>query len=279
MTIIKTKQAGFCFGVKRAVQLAEEILENARTPVFSLGPLMHNSLEVKRLSKKGLIVRNSIQDCVGGVTLVRTHGILREEWELSQKLGIELADAICPHVIHSKTKLEQFGREGRTVFLVGDPGHPEVQALLSWAVGPIYLLSRSNDVPFLDPATSIGILAQTTQSHRFFSEMVSLVSKRYQNVDAATTICKDAGQRQQDGMSLSKQVDLVVVVGGKNSANTCRLAEICRTIQPRTIHIESAQELCGISLSGIEKVGLISGASTPDWIIEEIETRLSKNPG
>jgi (E)-4-hydroxy-3-methyl-but-2-enyl pyrophosphate reductase len=233
---------------------------------------MHNSQEVQRLSEKGLIVKKHIQDCVGGKTLVRTHGISREELLLADKFGIELVDAICPYVKVPRDNIEKFGLQGRTVFLVGDRGHPEVKALLSWAIGPVMVISSLSEIPALAPDTPIGLVAQTTQSEAFFTTVVSRIKERYQDTLAANTICKDAEIRQESGRRLSRQVGMMLVVGGRNSANTCRIAEICKAIQPNTIHVETAEGLKNVSLDGIESVGLVSGASTPDWIIQEVES-------
>jgi 4-hydroxy-3-methylbut-2-enyl diphosphate reductase len=269
--IIKAEQAGFCFGVRRATQMACELEAQGHRPVYTLGPLMHNPQEVARLAKLGILPRQRIKDCRGGKTLIRTHGISLDEYNQAESLGIDLVDATCPHVIVPRRHMQEFGEQGRCVFLVGDRGHPEVQAMLSYAKGEIYVVSEPADIPDLPADTPVGLVAQTTQTQDTFSRLSESTKRRYRDTVAICTICKDTELRQEEGVRLASQVDMVIVVGGKSSANTCRLAAICSRIQERTFHVECASELEGISFPEIGSIGLLSGASTPDWIIAEVD--------
>jgi 4-hydroxy-3-methylbut-2-enyl diphosphate reductase len=237
---------------------------------------MHNPQEVERLRGLGIVARERIDDCVGGPTLIRTHGIGKQEVERARRLGVELIDATCPHVKVPRRHIEEFGRQKRTVFLLGDKGHPEVQAMLSYQTGPVVVVSGPEDLPRLDAGTPVGIVAQTTQSKKVFQQLVEAVRSKCSDVVAECTICDDTARRQEKGVLLARKVDLVIVVGGRNSANTCRLADICRAVQPRTSHIECAAELEGISFDQVSKIGITSGASTPDWVIREVDAWLAR---
>lgn len=255
--------------------MALELEAEGKRPIFTLGPLMHNPQEVERLQDLGIVARESVDDCVGGPTLIRTHGIGKQEVERARQLGVDLVDTTCPHVKVPRRHIEEFGRQKRTVFLLGDKGHPEVQAILSYKTGPVVVVSGPKDLPGLDPGTPVGIVAQTTQSKQVFQQLVEAARSKYSDVVAECTICDDTARRQENGVLLARQVDLMVVVGGRNSANTCRLADICRAVQPRTVHIECAAELEGVSFDQVSKIGITSGASTPDWIIREAEAWLA----
>jgi 4-hydroxy-3-methylbut-2-enyl diphosphate reductase len=256
--------------------MARELEAKGRRPIYTLGPLMHNPQEVERLQSLGIVARERIEDCVGGPTLIRTHGIGKPEAERARRLGVDLIDTTCPHVKVPRRHIEEFGRQKRTVFLLGDTGHPEVQALLSYQTGPVTLVSGPDDLPRLDAGTPVGIVAQTTQSKQVFERLVEAARSFYPDVEAKCTICDDTASRQEEGVLLARQVDLMLVVGGRNSANTRRLADICRAVQPRTFHIECAGELEGIALAEVGKIAITSGASTPDWIIQEVHDWLAR---
>jgi 4-hydroxy-3-methylbut-2-enyl diphosphate reductase len=276
LEILKAKHAGFCYGVERATRLALELEAGEGRPIFTLGPLMHNPQEVERLRRLGIVPLDRIDDCVGGKTLIRTHGIGKEEVARARQLGVDLVDTTCPHVKVPRRHIEEYGRHGRVVFLLGDEGHPEVQAILSYRTGTVVVVSGPDDLPELDPGTLVGVVAQTTQSKRVFQQVVNAARLKYRDVASECTVCDDTARRQEEGVLLAHQVDLMVVVGGRNSANTNRLANICRAIQPRTCHIECADELFGVSFEGVSKIGISSGASTPDWVIHEVDSWLAR---
>jgi 4-hydroxy-3-methylbut-2-enyl diphosphate reductase len=237
---------------------------------------MHNPQEVERLCRLGIMPRDSIDDCVGGRTLIRTHGIGKEEVARARLLGIDLVDTTCPHVKVPRRHIEEYGRQGRVVFLLGDEGHPEVQAILSYRTGSVVVVSGPDQLPELDAGTPVGIVAQTTQSKQVFQQVVDAARSKYSDVAAVDTICDDTARRQAEGVLLAHKVDLVVVIGGRNSANTRRLADICRAIQPWTCHIECAEELFGVGFDEVSKIGITSGASTPDWVIWEVDAGLAR---
>lgn len=277
MKIVRAEHAGFCYGVRRAARMADEAAAGEGKPVYTLGPLMHNPQEVARLASLGIEPRDRIEDCVGGRTLVRTHGVAREVFERARALGVELVDATCPRVKVPHRQIERLGREGRHVVILGDAGHPEVKALQSYAHGPVTLVSRPGQLPRLPPSTPVGLIAQTTQTQEAFQQVEAALRAGFADTVAHNTICLDSAQRQEEGRRLAARADVVLVVGGRNSANTNRLTAICRAIQPRTHHLESVREVEGVPLEGAEVVVIASGASTPDWIIDAIEARLRKS--
>jgi len=280
MKILEANHLGFCFGVRRAVAKARDLVESGKSPIYTLGPLIHNSQEIARLAESGVVPRDKIEECTGGPTILRTHGIPREEFVKAKQLGIELVDAICPRVKVPRRHIEQFGREGRTVIVVGDRGHPEVKSLSSFATGSLYVVSKADEIPDIEPPeTPLGIVAQTTQSLSAYDSVVAACRARYPDVESVCTICDDASLRQDDALRLAREVDLMLVIGGFHSANTRRLAQICRTVLERTHQVEDTPDLEGIDFSGVEEIGLTSGASTPQWMIEKIEKWLASRLG
>jgi 4-hydroxy-3-methylbut-2-enyl diphosphate reductase len=259
--------------------MAFKLAGPGRPPVFTIGPLIHNPQEVARLASLGIVPRDRLEECRGGITLVRTHGIGAEEVARAKELGLRLEDATCPHVELPRRHIQDFGRQGRTVLLLGDPGHPEVQALISYRTGPVHVIREPGDLPPLEPEVPMGLVAQTTQSEEAFARMASAARQRFPDLVIENTICKDARRRQEESQALAHQVDMMVVVGGRNSANTGQLAALCRAIQPRTFHVEVVEELRETSFDGVTCVGLISGASTPDGLIDEAEAWLRARPG
>jgi 4-hydroxy-3-methylbut-2-en-1-yl diphosphate reductase len=271
MKLVKTKHAGFCFGVSRAVGLALDLRSKDVEPIYTLGWLIHNRQEVERLQGLGIEPKENIDDCVGGTTIIRTHGISKAESERAEALGVDLVDAICPHVKVVKRHIRAFERQSRTTLIVGDRDHPEVKALLSYAGGDVHVVSPLSGIPDLDPDTPIGVVAQTTQNKETFDSVVDLCRDKFKDLLVLCTICDDAVERQREAREIASQVDLMLVVGGSNSANTKRLASACQAILARTHHLEKAEELSGLDWEGVETIGLTSGASTPDWIVEKVE--------
>ncbi|RME23535.1 MAG: 4-hydroxy-3-methylbut-2-enyl diphosphate reductase [Deltaproteobacteria bacterium] len=274
MRIVRSSHIGLCFGVKRAIRVAMEHRSRHTGPMYSLGPLLHNPQEVRRLEKAGIIVRDELEKCADGPTLVRTHGITRQQLEKARTLGIELVDAVCPRVEVVRRHMEEYGRRGYLVVLAGDAGHPEVIALRSYAKGPVVVVSRPDQLPERFEKTPVVVLSQTTKDVATFDAIVMACRQRCDEVEQVRTICSDAVRRQADGARLARNSDMVIVIGGRNSANTTRLAEICRRIQPRTHHIEDPAELKALDFRGVETIGLASGASTPDWLVDDVERQL-----
>lgn len=276
MKVIRSSICGLCYGVKRACRLAESALREHGPPVYTLGPLMHNPQEVARLASRGILARERLEDVRGGLTLVRTHGIRREDYARARRLGVKLLDTACPHVKVPRRLLARLGKSGVTVLLLGDRGHPEVEALVSFASGPVEVVDGPDKLPRLQAGTPVALLSQTTQNEELFQKVAEECRRLYGKLQVECTICQDTSRRQAEALKLAGQVDAVLVVGGRNSANTSRLFALCRERLARTYHIESAEEVANLDLAGVGRVGLVSGASTPEWVIAAVEKRLGR---
>jgi 4-hydroxy-3-methylbut-2-enyl diphosphate reductase len=264
--------AGFCFGVKRAIALVEKIL-NEKAKVYTLGPIIHNPQEVKRLKEKGVKILNDI-DCVkSGYIILRTHGIsleLRNKLEKNKTLYI--IDATCPFVKKAQDIIKNLNLQETTIVIVGENSHPEVEALVSYGAGKCVVIENPMEALEFKGMGELNIVSQTTQIPQNFNAIVKILKKQFK-VNIYNTICKATLERQESAKKLAKKVDLMIVVGGRNSGNTTRLAEICKT-QTKTYHIETIDKLDDKWFNNIKTVGLTAGASTPDNIIKSVQNKL-----
>jgi 4-hydroxy-3-methylbut-2-enyl diphosphate reductase len=268
------KTAGFCWGVRRTVDKVMEVADQHRGPVVTLGPIIHNPQAVARFREKGVGTVGAISEIGDGTTVVvRTHGAVREEIETAEERGLDLVDGTCPYVKYPQAVAQRLSREGYHVVIVGDANHAEIKGVVSYAEGPCTVVKPGGPVPEID-AKKVAVIAQTTCIGADFERVVGSLAARHKEVRAVNTICNDTEERQADARSLAREVDAVVVVGGKNSANTRHLAEICREIQPRTWHVETEDELRPGWFEGCNTVGLSAGASTPDWVVEGVASWL-----
>ncbi len=261
----------FCFGVKRAISLAESALERCPSPVFSLGSLIHNRQVVTGLSKKGLRVVNDLSKVRGGTLVIRSHGIMPNILRSIDK-KVHCVDATCPFVKNAQHIAGDLFRRGYAVIIVGDKGHPEVKALKHYAGTTGIIVSSRSEIKNLSFAKrKVGVIAQTTQSQQNFRDIVSeLLKKDFTEVRIYSTICKDANMRQESARRCSRISDLVIVIGGKNSANTKRLYDICKGMGTCARHIETAKEIKRRWLTRKKTIGVVSGASTPKWIVDDV---------
>jgi len=274
MKLLVAKSAGFCFGVKRAIDMAIEAAKKYPKNLYTLGPLIHNPQAVKFLEQLGVKVKNRIENIPKGKVIFRSHGVSLKDLEKAREKRLHIIDATCPIVKKAQFFAKYLYRHGYTVLIVGDPHHPEVEAIQSYikdrveVVGDVELVQRSG------PWEKLGIIAQTTQSFNLFKGIVTASLEKAKEVRVFNTVCHATMIRQKEAVEIAKQVECMIVIGGYNSGNTQRLAAICREIQPHTHHIETAQELNPRWLSRREKIGLTAGASTPLWIIKEVEGRI-----
>ncbi|HET7826832.1 MAG TPA: 4-hydroxy-3-methylbut-2-enyl diphosphate reductase [Anaeromyxobacter sp.] len=281
MDVKIAKTAGFCWGVRRTVDKVMEVADQRHGgPVVTLGPIIHNPQAVARFREKGVGTVNAIGEVSDGTTVVvRTHGAVREELERAEARELEVVDGTCPYVKYPQAVAQRLSREGYHVVIVGDANHAEIKGVLSYVEGPCTVVKPGGPIPELDAKTKkVAVLAQTTCIGADFERVVGALALRVQEVRAVNTICNDTEERQADARSLAAQVDAVVVVGGKNSANTRHLAEICREIQPRTWHVETEAELEPAWFGGCRVVGISAGASTPDWVVEGVAKWLGELP-
>jgi len=281
--ILIAASAGFCFGVKRAISIANETAGKAAAsgasgpdaiPIHSLGPLIHNPQAVEELEKKGVHVVESVDDIPCGKVIVRSHGITRRDAEELAGKNVQIIDATCPFVKKAQEYARSLSREGYAVTVVGDANHPEVKSIISYIETGVPVITSLSDLKEATGIRKVGVVAQTTQSFENLMEFVSVALKRIPEVRVYNTICNATVLRQKESMAVARNADVMIVLGGYNSANTRRLAEICRELNPKVLHIETASELSPDTLSGVSCLGVTAGASTPEWIIEELVERI-----
>lgn len=269
MNVKVARYAGVCYGVERALKLAQEAAGSGR-PVRTLGPLIHNPQAVESLRAKGVEVAACLDDADDGTLVIRTHGVDPAIIEAARDKGLDVVDATCPFVSTAHRYAESLEREGYTVIIVGEADHPEVEGILAHARGHAIVVEEVADIPEKLPSRKIGVVVQTTQSLSRLNAVVEALLPRASELRIHNTICSATGQRQQAAEELAGEVDVVVVVGGHNSGNTTRLAEICAAVNPRTHSVETADELDPAWFEGAATVGVTAGASTPDEQIKGV---------
>jgi 4-hydroxy-3-methylbut-2-enyl diphosphate reductase len=271
--IILAKRAGFCFGVKRATQIAFEAAERGGN-TFTLGPIIHSPQVVQRLEDMGVKVIDSPSDQEGGTLIIRSHGVTAEELNEAVQRELEVIDATCPFVKKAQEHVKSLSLAGYEVVVVGDADHPEVQGIVSYASGRVHVVGSGEQAVKLPSMRKIGVVAQTTQSIENLKSVVLACLTKGGEIRVFNTICDATAVRQEEAKELARTVDCMVVIGGYNSANTKRLAEVCAELRPKTHHIETADQLDPQWFAGVSKVGVTAGASTPKWLIDEVMDRI-----
>lgn len=269
-TITVADHAGACYGVQRALDMVEVALGSSPAPVRTLGPLIHNPKVVGDLERRGVGVAAEVPAREEGGTLVlRTHGVVPEVVEAARDRGLAVVDATCPYVKRVHAAAEWLDREGWQVIVVGEEGHPEVEAILGHAPGA-RAVSRVGELEGLELSERVGVVVQTTQAKARLDEVVSALTARVRDVRVINTICAATTERQRSAAALAAVSDVMVVIGGRNSANTTRLAEICAERCASTHHIELPRELEAGWFEGVARIGVTAGASTPSSQIEQV---------
>lgn len=270
MEILVAKTSGFCFGVKRAINAAYKAIEGSSGPVYTLGPIIHNPQVVAELEKAGIYAKKDIGEIDEGTIIIRSHGVTSGEMREAEKKGLRVIDATCPFVKRAHDHVRFLTQEDYFIVVVGEKEHPEVKGILSYGGEDMLVAASVEDIKGLPRKKRVGVVAQTTQTLENLQAIVSLCLKRTGELRVFNTICNATTVRQEESKKLADMVDCMVVVGGRNSANTRRLADMCRAIQPNTHHIEVAEEMDTNWFKGVERVGITAGASTPEWIIEGV---------
>lgn len=279
MQIIRASEMGFCFGVRRAVEMMEEAVKE-RGPMVSLGSVVHNPQIVEKLRGDGLDVITDVREVRDKPVAITAHGVSRQVIEGLEASGAEIIDTTCPIVTRSQQWAHRLSEEGFAVVVFGDPNHKEVRGVLGWAHGYVQVWSSEDDVEELPEGfpSRVGVLSQTTEvEERFASFVKALLEKnmhRISELRVLNTLCHATTSQQAATMNLAEQVDLMIVVGGRESANTRHLAVVSRDCGVETYHIETADEIDAAWLPGHERVGVTAGASTPDFVIDQVVSRL-----
>lgn len=276
MKIIEAEYRGFCYGVKRAVKMAEDCIGKSGER-HTLGPIIHNPQMVKRLSDEGIGMVNQLSEVNDNSTvIIRSHGVGPKIYEEAGMKNLQLIDATCPHVKQAQQAAHELLTAGYTVIVVGEPQHPEVKSIVEWSANTAVVVETVEEAMKLPRAIQYGVVAQTTFVGEIFEKIVEIVQSKCDNIKISRTICTATDLRQQAALALATQVDVMIVVGGKNSANTTRLTQLCRDASSCVYHIETAEELIMQNFIGVKSVGITAGASTPDWIIEEVHHKMQE---
>ena len=273
MKVLVAEKHGFCQGVRNAIKLAEQTLAE-RQDVYSLGPIIHNEQVVDKLAGAGLKIVEDVDQIPSGTVLIRSHGVTKAQLEKIQKRGLNIVDATCVLVKRLQKIARELHEQGYKVVIIGDQNHPEVQAVVGSAPG-VLVVAGPSDLPKLSRHKRLGIVCQTTQSPEHFACIVGLmIQQDFVELKIINTLCKEATKRQDSAVELCKKVDIMFVLGGLNSANTRKLAELCKRHNPRTLHLQNWRELDKKVLYGRNIAGVTAGASTPDWVISEFVQNL-----
>lgn len=276
MEIILARDMGFCWGVRRAISIMEEVVQQ-EGEVYSLGPIVHNPLVMAELEKRGVrAINGNIPLQEDKPLAITAHGTGPEIYRLAREKGIRLIDTTCPIVTRSQRWARRMAQQGFTIIIFGDAQHREVKGVLAWTEGKGMAVTDVSQVP--RGLSRIAVISQTTQEPRKFAAFVAqLLQERIEEIHEfrlVGTLCNVTSSQQEAARELARQVDVVIVVGGRNSANTRHLAEVCQETGVPTYHIERAEELDPAWVRGCRKVGITAGASTPDWAVQEVVSRL-----
>ena len=277
-TIEIAAHAGTCYGVQRALDMALAAAPQAgeSSQVHTLGPLIHNPIVVRELADAGVGLADTLDDAASGTVIIRAHGVVPQVIEAARERGLTVVDATCPYVKKVHVAAERLVREGYRVIVVGEPGHPEVEGILGHAGDDARVLSCAADADELPLKGKVGLVVQTTQTAQNLAEVVAAITPRVQELRVINTICAATSERQQAAASLANRCDCMIVVGGKNSGNTRRLAQICADACEHTHHIEEASELEAAWFADARHVGITAGASTPQEHIERAVARIKE---
>ena len=278
MKVLVADKCGFCHGVRSAISMAEKILAQEKN-VYSLGPIIHNKNEVERLAKAGLKTVEKIDQIESGTVIIRSHGAAPEQIRKLKEKKLNVADATCVLVKRVQRIAGQLERNGYKVVIIGEENHPEVQAVVGCGKDVIVVADEA-DLGKLPKNGKLGIVCQTTQSPEHFGKMLGIIGRcSFSELKVINTLCQEAIKRQESAVQLCKQVDIMFVLGGLDSANTRRLAELCKKYNNETFYLQNWKELDIKTIFSKNIAGVTAGASTPDWIIAEFVENLEAFDG
>ena len=277
MEIRLAKTAGFCFGVKRAVDTVYKEAEKNHETIYTFGPIIHNEQVVADLEKNGVHVVNTIEELkelkAGTTVIVRSHGVGKYVYDLMEECGLNVVDATCPFVKKIHRIVERESLAGKRIIIIGNDKHPEVEGIKGWVSGKAVVIETMQEATDFqaDENTQLCIVSQTTFNYNKFKDLVEIISKKGYDVESINTICNATEERQTEAKMIAGEVDSMIVIGGSHSSNTQKLFEICKKECENTYYIQTLQDLNLENLKGAEKVGITAGASTPNNIIEEVQ--------
>jgi (E)-4-hydroxy-3-methyl-but-2-enyl pyrophosphate reductase len=274
MEIIIADEAGVCFGVKRATEIAFEAADEAEKPVLTFGELIHNPQVVEKLRAAGVAPAGTSGEITGATVIIRSHGLPPDTFREVEARAARIIDATCPIVKAQQHDAEFLAGEGYRVVIIGDRNHPEVIAVAGYAGSDAVIIDSVDEAERMERHGKVGVVIQTTHRLDECEKIIGALLPKARELRVFNTLCNATSVRQDAARELAGQVDVMLIVGGRNSANTARLAEICAEVSDRSYHIETADEIDPKWFDGAERVGITGGASTPDWIIEGVVARL-----
>ena len=281
MEIRLAESAGFCFGVKRAVDKVYEQIETGKT-IYTYGPIIHNEEVVRDLEQKGVRVietKEELEQLTEGTVVIRSHGVSKDIYDILEQKGLECIDATCPFVKRIHRVVEKESLAGKEIIVVGNPSHPEVQGIVGWCQGPVTVLETPEEAMEYTPkeGQNLCIVAQTTYNYKKFQYIVEIFEKKGYNNSVVNTICNATEERQTQARAIAKEADVMIVIGGKHSSNTRKLYEICSRECANTYFIQTLDDLHLELPKAVRLVGITAGASTPNKLIEEVQNYVRIN--
>ena len=292
MEVRLAKSAGFCFGVKRAVDKVYEQIETGKT-IYTYGPIIHNEEVVSDLEQKGMQVipgkeelqqlvetwQSGTKDDKGGAVIIRSHGVPKEIHDMIENSMLECIDATCPFVKRIHRIVEKESLAGKHIVIVGNPGHPEVEGIIGWCSGPMTVLETEEEAKecVFPRGTELCIVSQTTFNYNKFQHIVAILQKKGYNDSVVNTICNATEERQTEAKEIASEADVMIVIGGKHSSNTRKLYEICSSECDNTYFIQTLDDLHLELPKSVDLVGITAGASTPNKLIEEVQNYVRIN--
>ncbi len=276
MQVILAESAGFCFGVKRAVDTVYEKIKTSESPVYTFGPIIHNEEVVEDLEKKGVHAvsdLNELKQLPKGIMVIRSHGISREVYRQIEREGFEIVDATCPFVLKIHRIVEEYSKKQYHIIIIGSDTHPEVEGIRGWSAPDRTTVLKTKEEAeniTLKEGEKACIVSQTTFNYNKFQELVEIIEKKGYDIVVLNTICNATEERQREAARIAEQADAMIVIGGSHSSNTQKLFEICKKECENTYYIQTLKDLDLRLFLSIDNVGITAGASTPKNIIEEV---------
>ena len=277
LEIICAKTAGFCFGVKRAVDTVfKQIEEHKSDRIYTYGPIIHNGEVIKALEERGVIIIHSkeeLEEINEGVVIIRSHGAQKSIYDLLETKNVKMVDATCPDVKKIHRIVQEESERGRVIVIIGDPNHPEVQGIKGWITSDSLVIEDAEDIEKMCNLThqKCTIVAQTTFNLEKFKDIVEIIKKKGYDISVLNTICNATSKRQEEAREIAGQAEAMIVIGDKNSSNTQKLYEICQNACKATYYVQTLEDLEINQLESVKTVGITAGASTPNTIIEEVQ--------
>ncbi len=282
MEVVVAEHAGFCFGVTKAVETVYEQVKEKKTNIYTYGPIIHNEIVVGDLESKGVKVIESADELCGiteGVVVIRSHGVTKKTYEQLERTGLEIIDATCPFVKRIHRIVAEESRKGNSIIVVGSSTHPEVEGIVSYAEGPVYVVESPEEARKikLDRELNYTLVSQTTFNKNKFQETIEIFFNYGYNINIVNTICNATDERQSEAEEIAAKADVMIVIGDRHSSNSRKLYEICSQKCAETYFIQTLADLNVNIPPSAKLVGITAGASTPKDIIEEVQKHVRTN--